>query len=410
MRQVPVLDKCFKFTYSRDMGDIGLNPYFQEVESNHGPEVVINGHKMIMTGSNNYLGLATDRRVCEAAKKAVDDYGTSLTGSRFLNGSCNLHAALEEELADFLYKESALVFTTGMQANIGVISALMDRQTVAIIDKLDHASIYDGVKLGNGVMARFNHNDTVGLGSAIAKHSHGSCVVVVDGVFSMEGDIAPLNDIAKIVNPTNACLIVDDAHAIGTIGATGRGSVEYHEKGRDIDIIVGTFSKSLASIGGFAAGPKEVMEYIRYHARSMIFSCGLPPSNAAAALAALRILREEPQLVSQASKMADRMRAGLRSLGYELTDSSSTPIVSIIIGDDFKVCSLWAELCSNGVFTNVVIGPATTPGRQLIRTSFMASHTEKHIDFVLEQFDNAGKKLGLLNGNKQFGSPGLAVG
>lgn len=390
-----LFEKCSGFTQAKQAMQDGYYPYFIPLTENEGTEVVYKGHRLIMCGSNNYLGLTTHPKVREAACKAVERYGTSCTGSRFLNGTLEMHEQLEQELADWVGKESALVFSTGMQVNLGTVSALVGRNDYVILDKDDHASIVDGARLSFGKIERFRHNDVEHL-ERVLKSLPGESgkLVVVDGLFSMEGDLAPLPDMLPVLKKYGARLMVDDAHGMGVMGQ-GRGTAAHFGVGDQVDLIMSTFSKSFASLGGFVAGDEGVIHYIKHYARSLIFSASIPPANAAAALAALEVMRTEPERVARVNQVGEKMRRGFQALGFN-TGHSSTPIVPIIIGDDQKTFFTWKLLFENGVFVNPVISPAVSPGHQLLRTSYMATHTDDQLDCVLEIFAKVGKIVGLI--------------
>jgi 8-amino-7-oxononanoate synthase len=306
-----------------------------------------------------------------------------------------MHEKLEHELADFVGKEAALVFSTGMQTNLGTISAIIGADDVVILDKEDHASIVDGARLSLGRIKRFFHNDLASLKDTLADiPDEKGKLVVVDGLFSMEGDIAPLPEIIALCKNYSARLMVDDAHALGVLGQ-GRGTAAHFNVTGQVDLIMSTFSKSLASLGGFVAGDEVVIHYIKHHARSLIFSASVPPSNAAAALAALQVIKEEPERVKRVNQVADRMRKGFRELGFDI-GHSSTPVVPILIGDDMRTIRIWRMLFDNGVFVNPVLSPAVSAGRQLLRTSYMATHTDAQMEKVLEIFKKVGKEVGLI--------------
>jgi len=393
---VELYEKCHQFTEAREAMKMGYYPYFIPLSDTEGTEVTINGRQLIMVGSNNYLGLTTHPKVREAAIEAIRQYGTSCTGSRFLNGTLGLHRQLEEELADFVGKEAALVFSTGYQTNVGTISALVGRDDVVITDKEDHASIIDGCRLSYGKMVRFRHNDLQSLERALAgcDLDQGK-LVVVDGVFSMGGDIAPLPDIIPLCKKYKARLMVDDAHSVGVLGKNGRGTADYFGVTEGVDLIMGTFSKSFASLGGFIAGDDAAIHYIQHHARSLIFSASMPAANVAACLAALEIMRAEPERPKRLLALADRMRQSYQQLGYN-TGASETPIIPIIIGDDMSTFKMWRALFEAGVYTNAVIPPAVPPSKSLLRTSYMATHTEEQMDRVLELFEQVGKAVGVI--------------
>lgn len=391
-----LFDKCYGFTEAKEAIAAGWYPYFIPLTGNEGTTAVFQGRRLIMCGSNNYLGLTTDPRVRQAAIDAIQTYGTSCTGSRFLNGTLEMHLQLEHELAEFVGKEAALVFSTGMQVNLGTISALTGRGDYVILDKEDHASIVDGAKLSYGEVKRFAHQDMAELERLLAKlPPERGKLVVVDGLYSMEGDIAPLPELAPLCKKYGARLMVDDAHAIGVLGG-GRGTAAHYGMTDQVDLIMSTFSKSFASLGGFIAGDEPVIHYIKHHARSLIFSASIPPSNAAAALAALKIMRDEPERVDRLRENADYMRAGFRRLGFDI-GNSTTPVIPVIIGGQERTIMIWRMLFDAGVFVNPVLSPATAPGRELLRTSYMATHTRDQLDQVLETFEKVGKQLGLIS-------------
>ena len=390
-----IFEKCFNWTLARDAIKEGYYPYFIPLTENEGTEVVYRGHRLIMCGSNNYLGLTTHPLVREAACKAVERYGTSCTGSRFLNGTLELHEQLERELAEFVGKEAALVFSTGMQTNLGTVSALVGRGDYVILDKDDHASIVDGARLSFGDIQRYRHNDMQHLERVLKSlPDHAGKLVVVDGLFSMEGDIAPLPEIVPLVKKYGARLMVDDAHAMGVLGG-GRGTAAHYGLTNEVDLIMSTFSKSFASLGGFIAGDEVVVDYIKHAARSLIFSASIPPASAAAALAALQVIKAEPERIERLNRNAAKMREGLTNLGFNI-GTSSTPIVPILIGDDQKTFLTWRLLFENGVFVNPIISPAVARGRQLLRTSYMSTHTDEQLDYVLNTFARIGKQVGLI--------------
>jgi len=390
-----IFEKCRAYTAAKEAIESGIYPYFIPLNENEGTEVIFQGKRLIMIGSNNYLGLSTHPKVREAAINAVKRFGTSCTGSRFLNGTLALHEQLETELAEWVGKEAALVFSTGMQTNLGTISSLVGRDDVVILDKEDHASIVDGARLGFGKIERFRHNDLEHLERVLRSIPESSGkLLVVDGLFSMEGDLAPLPEMSKLAKKYNARLMVDDAHGMGVMG-DGRGTAHHFGVTEDVDLIMSTFSKSFASLGGFIAGDEDTIHYIKHTARALIFSASIPPANAAAALAALHVMKEEPELSRRVRSIADRMRKGYTELGFNI-GNSITPVIPIIIGSDELTFATWKMLFDNGVFVNPVISPAVSPGRQLLRTSYMATHTEEQMDQVLEIFAKVGKTVGLL--------------
>jgi 8-amino-7-oxononanoate synthase len=390
-----IFDKCFQYTTARDAIEQGFYPYFIPLDENEGTEVVYNGHRLIMCGSNNYLGLTTHPKIKAAACAAIDRYGTSCTGSRFLNGTLSLHENLERELAAWVGKEAALVFSTGMQTNLGAVSALLGRSDIVILDKDDHASIVDGARLGYGKIERYRHNDMQHLEKVLESlPTEAGKLIVVDGLFSMEGDLAPLPELAPLAKKYGARLMVDDAHAMGILGG-GRGTAAHFGMTEDVDLIMSTFSKSFASLGGFVAGDAEVIDYIKHHARSLIFSASIPASNAIAALTALHIMQEEPERVERVNKIGEKMRKAYSDLGFNI-GRSVTPVIPIIIGDDERTFLTWKLLFENGVFVNPVISPAVSAGHQLLRTSYMATHTDEQLDRVIEIFKKVGKEVGLI--------------
>jgi 8-amino-7-oxononanoate synthase len=393
-----LFQKCTEYTYAREVMATGYYPYFIPMSGNEGAEVIYQGRRLIMCGSNNYLGLTTHPKVRQAAIDAVKEYGTSCTGSRFLNGTLEMHGQLERELADWVGKPAALTFSTGMQVNLGTISSLVGRGDVVILDKYDHASIVDGARLGWGETRRFRHNDMDDLERVLKSlnknEENPGKLVVVDGLYSMEGDIALLDQIIPICKKYGARLMVDDAHALGVLGG-GRGTAAQFGLTDEVDLIMGTFSKSLASLGGFIAGDEDVIHYIQHHARSLIFSAAIPPSNTAAALAALEVMRQEPERVERVNEIGARMCRDLHNLGFD-TGESCTPVVPVVIGDDMRAIMFWKMLFDAGVYVNVVVSPAVPQGRQLLRTSYMATHTDDHIDRVLSVFEQVGKQLGVI--------------
>jgi len=390
-----IFEKCYQFSVVKDAKEAGIYPYFIPLDENEGTEVIYQGRHVIMCGSNNYLGLTTHPKVRQAAIDAIERYGTSCTGSRFLNGNMSLHEELEAELADWVGKEDSLVFSTGMQVNLGTISAVVGRGEIVILDKDDHASIVDGAFLSGGKIERYRHNDMEHLKRVLESlpEDQGK-LLVVDGLFSMEGDIAPLPELVPLCKAYGVRLMVDDAHAMGVLGG-GRGTAAHFNMTDDVDLIMSTFSKSFASLGGFIAGDFDVVDYIKHQARSLIFSASIPPSNAAAALAALEVMREEPERVERVNQIAEKMRKEYQRLGFD-TGDSVTPVIPIIIGDDDLTFITWKLLFENGVFVNPIISPAVSPGRQLIRTSYMATHTDEQLERVLEVFAKVGKELGLI--------------
>ena len=391
-----IFEKCAKATeYESGLKESGYYFFFRKLESPQDSEVVVNGKRVIMIGSNNYLGLTNHPRVKEAALKAIEKYGSGCAGSRFLNGNLEIHEELEKKLARFFRKEAALVFATGYQTNLGAIPALVGRNDVAIIDKYDHASIIDGCRLSFGQVKKYRHNDMKDLERVLEGTKDKDKLIIVDGVFSMEGDIADLPAIVRLAKAYGARIMVDDAHGIGVLGKGGRGTAEHFGLENEVDLIMGTYSKSLAAIGGFIAGPSEVVNWIKHLGRSMIFSASLPPSLVASVIAALDIVEEQPELRARLWRNTHKMLRGYKTLGYD-TGTSETPIIPIIIKDTMKTYQMCKLLFENGVFVNPVINPAVPQGRELLRTSYMATHTEEQLDKVLAAFEKVGRQLGVI--------------
>jgi len=390
-----LFEKCRKWTDAKDLKESGFYPYFMPLDDTEGTEVTIGDKQLIMIGSNNYLGLTTHPRVREAAIEATRQFGTSCTGSRFLNGTLAWHLELEERLADYVEKEAALVFSTGYQVNVGTISSLIGRGDYVVTDKDDHASIVDGCRLSFGTMKRFRHNDMADLERVLGQIPEtAGKLVVVDGVFSMGGDIAPLPEILPLCKEYDARLMVDDAHSVGVLGG-GKGTAIHLGVSDDVDLVMGTFSKSFASLGGFIAGAEDVIHYIQHHARSLIFSASMPPANVAAVGAALDVMIEEPERIERVNQIGDYMRREYRALGLN-TGPSETPIIPLIIGDQNATFLAWKLLFESGVYTNPVIPPAVPPNLSLLRTSYMATHTDEQMEFVLEKVASVGKMLDLI--------------
>ena len=391
-----IFEKCGAFTAAKDAMAVGLYPYFIPLQENEGSEAIFQGRRLIMCGSNNYLGLTTHPKVRQAALDAIHRFGTSCTGSRFVNGNLELHQQLEHELAEYVGKEAALVFSTGMQVNLGTISALVGRGDFVVLDKDDHASIVDGAKLSYGESKRFRHNDMADLERVLSRlPSDKGKLVVVDGLYSMGGDIAPLPEIIPICKKYGARLMVDDAHAMGVLGG-GRGTAAHFNITAETDLIMSTFSKSFASLGGFIAGDEPIVHYIQHHARSVIFSASIPPANTAAALAALHVMQEEPERIQRVNTIGEKMRYEYRRLGFNI-GASVSPIIPIIIGDDIRTLIIWKMLFESGVFVNPVVSPGVPEGQQLLRTSYMATHTDLQMERVLEIFTKVGKEAGLIS-------------
>lgn len=392
---VDLFDKVKKYTVAKEAMELGIYPYYRALSDSEGVTATFEGKNVVMLGSNNYLGLTTDPRVRKASAEALDRYGTSVTGSRFLNGTLELHLELERRLAQFVGKEKALVFSTGYQTNLGTVSCLLNKGDVAILDKDAHASTVDGVMMSRGEMKRFKHNDMEDLERVLSKIPENvGKLVIVDGVYSMGGDLAPLPQLIEVCKHYGARLMVDDAHGVGVTGQ-GRGTLHEFGVTDQVDLMMGTFSKSFASIGGFIAGDADILHYIQHHARSLIFSAALPAPNAAAVLAAMDIIENEPEHVAKLWTNAQYMREGLKQLGYN-TGGSTTPIIPVIIGDQYLTSLTWAALIEEGVYTNPVVPPATPPNGALLRTSYTATQTQDHLDRALEGFKIVGHNLDLI--------------
>jgi len=399
---VDLFDKCSDFKEHRLVQRAGIYPYFVPISQNHGTEVTIGGKRLIMAGSNNYLGLTKHPKVMAAAEDALQRFGTSNNGSRFLNGTLELHVQLEERLAKFMKKEAALVYSTGYLTNLGSISALVDKGDVVILDKDAHACIVDGARLSYGEVKRFRHNDLRDLERILsAIPARAGKLIVVDGLYSMEGDLAPLPDIVRLARDYGARLLVDDAHGIGVLGSRGAGACEAMGVEDNVDLVMGTFSKSFASLGGFIAGPKVVMDYLRHHARALIFSASMTPASVAAALAALDIIETEPKLRDRLRQISIKMRSGFRAQGLEVGHGKETPIIPIFIGDRMKTMQVWKKILDRGVFVNAILVPAVAPGRDLLRTSYMASHTDEQLDTILRIVGEVHQEVGLELASKE---------
>lgn len=391
-----LFEKCYGFTMAREAEAAGVYPYFRAIEESHDTDVVVEGERKVMVGSNNYLGLTHHPRVLAAAEAAMRRYGSGCTGSRFLNGTLDLHKRLEAELAAFLNKEAALVFSTGFQTNLGVIASLVSRNDHIFSDKLNHASIVDAARLAPGTTHRYAHSDMGALERALRGVPDGvGKLIVTDGIFSMEGDIADLPAITSLAEVHGAKVLVDDAHAFGVLGPRGAGTAEHFGLEDEVDLIVTTFSKSLASIGGVVAGPEAVIHYLKHHARPLIFSASMPPSAVATVLAALDVLRTEPERLESLWRNTRRMQQGLRELGYDI-GTSETPVIPVVIGELNQMLRFWKELFDAGVFTNPVTPPAVPANSCRLRISLMATHTDDHIDQVLDAFAQVGRHLAVI--------------
>jgi len=393
---VSLFDKCYNFTRADEAMEIDMYPYFTPIKEVNGNKVKVDDKEMIMVGSNNYLGLLNHPRVMKAAQEAVERYGVATCGSRFLNGTLDIHVELERRLAKFTKKEAALAFSTGFQTNQGIISTLVGKKDSVVTDRMVHASIIDACRLSYGNIQKFKHNDMTDLERKLKSlKGDGGKLVVVDGVFSMEGDLANLPEIVDLAKKYKAKILVDDAHGIGVMGQNGRGTSEHFGVEDDIDLIMGTFSKSFASLGGFVAGEKKVISYIKHFARSLIFSASITPASVATCLATLDIIETEPQRRERLWEITKKMKSGFQAMGYN-TGETETPIIPVIIGDDETTFMLWRFLREEGVFTNPVIYPAVPKGQSIIRTSYSATHTDEELDYVLKTFEKCGKILGII--------------
>ena len=393
-RGVDIFRKCMEnATRVRDSREAGVYSYYRSLSSAQDPVVIHQGNELVMLGSNNYLGLASHSEVKEAAGVALARFGTGSAGSRLLNGTLDVHVELEERLAAFMNREAALTFSTGFQVNLGVLSCLLGRSDVAILDALDHACIIDGCRLGFGRTYKYRHNDMEDLEKKLEVVCDGrGALIVVDGVFSMEGDLANLPKIAELSRRFGTRLMVDDAHGLGVLGAHGRGTAEHFGLEKDVDLIMGTFSKALATVGGFIAGDAYVIDHIKHNARSQIFSAAPPPASVGAAMKALEIVEREPERRKQLWENTDYMRRALQDLGFD-TGESESPVIPVVVGDDMAAWHMTHRLEEEGVFVNPVVSPAVPEGRAMIRTSYMATHTRAHLDRALEALASVGREM-----------------
>jgi 8-amino-7-oxononanoate synthase len=402
----PLFDKCHRFfDPSGDYAQVkqaDLYPYFRPIERQEGSRAIMNGEEIIMAGSNNYLGLTSDPRVKKAAQDAVEKYGTGCTGSRFLNGTLDLHLQLEDRLAEHMDKDKAVLFSTGYMTNEGVIAAIAGRNDIIFSDKDNHACIVAGTQVSLAETRRYRHNDLDHLRQMLERaheeKPNAGKLIATDGVFSMSGKIARVPDLVELANEFNAALMLDDAHAIGVIGPGGTGSAATFGLKDEVDLITGTFSKSFSSLGGFAVGDRDVIEYIRHESSPHIFSASMPPANVATVLKCLDILEAEPERLDRLWEISDYMRDGFRNLGFDVWDSE-TPIIPVVVGD-MKTCfTFWRDLLEEGVFVNAVVPPAVPKGQALMRTSYMATHTDDELDRILEAFHRVGRKHGVIGSN-----------
>ncbi len=392
-----LFQKCFEFTRADEVKALDMYPYFRAVQENEGPEVMMEGRKVIMAGSNNYLGLTGHPRVREAAKAAIDKYGTSCSGSRYLTGTIDLHNELEARFAKFLGYESVLLYSTGYQTALGVVSGLVQRGDYVISDKENHACIVNGALLAKGATAefvRYKHNDMADLERVIAKiPDTAGKFIVTDGVFSVTGAIVNLPELIKVARKYNARVMVDDAHATGVVGVGGRGTASHFGLTHEADITMGTFSKTFASLGGFVAGPERVINYLKHNSPALIFSASPTPASCAAAIEALAILEEQPELITKLVSNAGYVRKGLREKGFHVLDNQ-TGIVPVIVGSLENALMYWRQLYNRDVFVNAFIPPGVPPNMSMMRTSYMASHEKHHLDRIVETFDEVGNVLG----------------
>ena len=384
---MPLFKKCEEYVYIRELVDKGIYPYFHELESKQEIAVMMEGKRRIMLGSNNYLGLTVNQEVIDAGVEAMKKYGTGCSGSRFLNGTLDLHNKLERELADFLGTEDCVTFSTGFQSNLGIISAICGRQDYIFNDRENHASIYDGCKLSYAKVTRYRHNDMADLEKRLAETPiDAGKLIVTDGVFSMSGDICRLPDIAELAHKYKARVMVDDAHGLGVIGKGGRGTASYFGLEKEVDITMGTFSKSLASLGGYMVASAKVCEYVRHNSRPFIFSASLTPASCATARAALKVIREHPEIVERLGDLAEYYRDGLAARGVPTVkaENKRIPIIPIYTYDAERTLLISKKLFEEGVYVNPVLPPATAPTECLLRTSLMATHTESVLDEAMD--------------------------
>jgi 8-amino-7-oxononanoate synthase len=382
-----------KYTLPQEVQKMGIYPYFRAIESDQDTEVMINGKKVIMFGSNSYLGLTNHPKIKEAAKKAIDKYGTGCAGSRFLNGTLDLHLELEDKLAKLVHKEAALCFSTGFQVNLGVISSLTGRSDYLILDETDHASIIEGSRLSFSKVLKFRHNDMESLEAKLKLcEPEAIKLIVVDGIFSMDGDIAKLDEIVKLSEKYSGTIMVDDAHSIGVLGKNGSGTSSHFGVTDEVDLIMGTFSKSLASLGGFIASDFHTINFLKHHARSLIFSASITPASAATVLAALEIMQNEPERIQHLWDVSTYALNGLKELGFN-TGKAETPIIPLYIGDEIMVLRFTRMLLDEGIFVNPVVSPAVNKDDCLIRFSLMATHTKKQVDIGLDKLCKCAKML-----------------
>jgi 8-amino-7-oxononanoate synthase len=397
VRTGDIFDKAFNFTRADEAIEAGIYPYFKPISEQHGGTVMVEGREMIITGSNDYLGLTQDPRLEKAATVVFDRYGTSCTGSRYLTGTLALHEELERRLAEFFKAEAALTFSTGFLGMLAVLSALTGRQDILYLDRENHASLYDGARLSFGALRKYRHNDLEDLERLLARDAGkpGGRMIVTDGVFSMSGHIANLPGIIELARKYEARVAVDDAHATGVLGENGRGTPEHFGLEEEVDLVIGTFSKSFASVGGFMAGPRSVVNYVKHHGRPFIFTAALPAMQVAVALQALEIMETEPEHREQLARNAEQLREGMGSLGFD-TLGSETQIVPVLIGPDELTVMFWRGLWDAGVFATPALPPGVPAGHSIIRTSVNANHTPEQVGRLLEAFATVGRGLGVI--------------
>lgn len=391
-----LFEKCYSYNDAKMLQQAGVYPFFRALEGPAGPRVMTEGKERVMIGSNNYLGLTQHPRVREAAIKAIEKYGTGCTGSRFLNGNTDLHEELEHELAKFLQREAVLVYATGFLANLGSISCLVGRKDIIFSDRDNHASIVEGQSAALGETIKYKHNDMQELERLLREYEHvPGKLIVFDGVFSMTGRIVNLPEIVRLAKKYGARTYCDCAHALGVLGPGGRGTPHHFGLNDQVDLMMGTFSKSFASLGGFVAGNKDIIHYVKHKSRSFMFSASLPPASAATVLECVRVIQEEPERVDRLWKNAKKMKEGFEALGFD-TMGSQTPVIPVLIGDDVKAFMFVKRLYELGVFATPVVSPAVPKGYALIRTSYMATHEDRDLDFVLDVFSQVGKEFGII--------------
>jgi len=391
-----LFNKVRQYKNAAEIRALGLYPYFRSISSAQGSEIILNGRKVLMLGSNSYLGLTDHPKVKEAAMAAVQKYGTGCAGSRFLNGTLDIHLELEQALARLVNKEAVLLYSTGFQVNLGVISSLVGKGEYVLADKCDHASIIEGCQHSLGNFMRFAHKDMAALESRLRQIDPAAGkLIVVDGVFSMEGDIIQLPELCQLAARYGSAVMVDDAHSIGVLGQSGEGTASHFGLTDQVQLIMGTFSKSLASLGGFIASDPQTIEYLKHHSRPLIFSASMSPANVAAVMAALDIMQSEPERIAQLWRNAERLKRGLIAQGFDL-GASATPILPVYCRDMMRAFKFSQRLQEEGVFVNPVVSPGVPPGQELLRVSLMATHTDSQIDFALDKFSLVGRELGLL--------------